>query len=84
MEEREVKVLDYISEKRFDLGDVLQKLERLEAVINVMARHIEVLEKRNKKFTDRFRFGKFKFKELKDELPNIKIEKRVNFSLNDD
>lgn len=66
-----------------------ENIEKLQSCINVLSSHIYILEKRNKKFTDRFKFGRFKFKSINDEEfinKNIKEfkEKRISFSLNDD
>ncbi|CAD7289537.1 hypothetical protein LMG7974_01614 [Campylobacter majalis] len=61
-----------------------EKMEKIEAVMSIMAKHIEILEDRNTKFIDKFKFGRFKFKKLSEELPSVKIKKRANFSLNDD
>ncbi|OCS21971.1 hypothetical protein CFVI97532_07160 [Campylobacter fetus subsp. venerealis cfvi97/532] len=68
--------------KRFD--GLSEKINKLEAIMNVMADHIEVLEKRSEKITDKFKFGRFRFRKLSDDLPKISLEKRASFSLNDD
>ncbi|MBX7491213.1 hypothetical protein [Helicobacter turcicus] len=43
------------------------QLSFLTSCMEVFSRHISILEQRSKRFSDNFRFGKFKFKSLKEE-----------------
>lgn len=66
-----------------NIDEILARIEIIENKLDLFAKHIEVLEKRSTKFSDKFKFGRFKFVKLSDE----KIQKptsKAKFSLNDD
>lgn len=71
------------------LDEQSQDIERLRACMEVFYSHIAILEQRSKKFTDRFKFGRFKFKTIDKEqafyrdIKELKGTKK-NFVLNDD
>lgn len=72
-----------------DLNEKLEDLEKLKGCMNVLSSHISILEKRNKKFTDNFKFGRFKFKSIDEEEAFNKSIKELNerkqsFVLNED
>lgn len=69
--------------------DQKEYIEKITTCMQVLSSHISVLEKRNRKFSDKFKFGRFKFKSIDDEEifnKNLKEiqQKRIHFSLNDD
>ncbi|WP_416863770.1 hypothetical protein [Helicobacter ganmani] len=67
--------------------DLIRDLEILKSCIEILSTHINVLEQRNKGFSDRFKLGIFKTKsvneDLKRELSQLKATKEF-FILNDD
>lgn len=77
---------DYILE----LGQKLKKLEaenRELGIINkLLIEHIGVLDKRSKKFSDKFKMGRFKFKTFDEKLNSkrIVLSGAGRFVLNDD
>lgn len=80
---------DNIDNIQKQLDNQQEDLNKLKACMEVFSSHINVLEQRNKKFTDRFRFGKFKFKTIQDEellRTNLKEfhTQKQSFTLNDD
>lgn len=66
------------------IAQILLRLESLEKSVELFAKHIEILEERATKFSDKFKFGKFKFVKLSDEKQNFKAPQNIKFSLNDD
>lgn len=66
------------------IAQILLRLERLEKSVEIFAKHIKVLEKRATKFSDKFKFGRFKFVKLGDEKQDFKAPQNIKFSLNDD
>lgn len=78
-----------IQDFKCSLTEQKEDIQKLKNCIEVLSSHIVVLEKRNKKFTDCFKFGRFKFKKLEEEevfKNNLKSleAKRFSFSFNDD
>ena len=47
-----------------NIDEILAKIESIENKLDLFAKHIEVLEKRSTKFSDKFKFGRFKFVKL--------------------
>ena len=62
---------------------LLNEMESLKQKNNILVKHIDVLEKRTKKFSDKFKFGKFKPKSILDEIQK-EPQPVVKFTLNDD
>lgn len=66
------------------INQLTQDVETLKSCIEVMSKHIQTLEKRNRKFIDRFKFQKTGIEEdLKCNLKNFRNSK-LHFMLNDD
>lgn len=66
-----------------------QKLEKIKSCMEVFSSHISVLEKRSEKWTNKFKFGHFKLKNIEEEQDlkqNIQQlnESKTHFLLNDD
>lgn len=62
----------------------LDDMAKINSEINVIAKHIAVLERKNRSFFDRFKFGRFKPIGIEAALKIEKPIKKVNFSFNDD
>lgn len=62
-----------------------QQIAQIQAQIDVLSKHIAVLEKCNRSFADRFKFGRFKPKNINDDMAKISSipAKRFEFNLND-
>lgn len=78
-----------IKEFKTESEDQKENIEKLKACMQVVSSHISVLEKRNRKFSDKFKFGRWKFKSIDEEEifnKNLKEmeQKKIHFSLNDD
>lgn len=84
----EIRVLKENFECNMQYTKILnQDLERTQNLLEVMQKHIFSLEKKNKRFIDRFKFGKFKPKSIYEEIAlnkTLKKRPKESFSLNDD
>lgn len=66
------------------IEQLAQDVENIKFCIKVLSKHIETLEKQNRKFIDRFKFKKTGIEEdLKYNLKHFK-DSKLRFTLNDD
>lgn len=80
LKKRVEKIENVIELKNENLEDI----ERINSSIRIIAKHISVLEKRNKSFWDRFKIGKFRPIGIEEALKQKTPKKEISFSLNDD
>lgn len=85
----EINILTQKVQNYSKINNQIEDIERLKACIQVLSFHISILEKKNRKFSDKFKFGRFKFKSIDEEdafnkdLKELQ-EKKKPFFLNDD
>lgn len=61
------------------------KIAKIEATIKVHTSHIAFLEKRTSKWSDKLRFGKFKLKNVEDDVETSRCKANIKkFNFNED
>lgn len=78
---------DFILNLSYKVETQEAEIESLKSIIKVLSEHLAILEKRNRKFTDRLRFGFFRKQTLEEELSKEIAKQKVkkqHFVLNDD
>lgn len=78
---------DYILNIGTKLKNQEQEIENLKNINEILINHIKTLDNRSKKFSDKFRFGRFKFKSISEKLNSEKLsqqQKKITFNLNDE
>lgn len=78
---------DYVINLGVKLERQEQDIENLININKILIEHIAELDKRSRKFSDKFKFGSFRFKTLKEKIDSKKLHlenKKIKFNLNDD
>lgn len=63
------------------------EIEKILQINEVLIKHIEILENRCRSFFDRFKFGRFRFVSIEEDLASKRlrhISKKESFKFNDD
>lgn len=65
--------------------EISNKIARIEATLKVHTDHIAFLEQRTSKWTDKLRIGKFKLKNVQDEVETSRCKANIaKFNFNED